>query len=111
MQITLSDYRTERMHSRITAELSDEGLLVRGHDIGTAVDDFFDGGDYEYNVSLDAANAAKLFDSLGCGEGTNEEKLAALKERFGDDAGYLADVNLKKYCSANGIDMEFWSWP
>lgn len=92
----------------IVAQLDNGELRLRGHDIGSAVKDFWGSdNDYEYCLSLDKENTQKLFKTLGITEKTNRSKLELIKDEFDGDK---AISNLSEYCKKNGIKTSFHSY-
>ena len=108
MKIELCKERSERLWCTITADLTDGRLSVSGHDMGPAVEEFFGDDEHEYAVSLDAANAKKLFLTLQCDDKSDEEKLQVIKRKF---HGNRADSELREYCKDHEIETSFWCWP
>ena len=108
MRLELYKRRDEKIWCTITAELSDGQLSITGHDMGPFVEEFIGSDEYKYACSLDRENTRKLFESLGCDDRPDEEKLQVIKETFENNR---ADSALKKYCDDHGIKTSFWCWP
>lgn len=108
MKLNLYERRDEELWCTITAEIRGGALTVSGHDLGKIVQDFFGSDEYEYAVSLDKENTAKLFTLLGCAEASDEQKLNVIRQTFNNSR---ADSALKEYCREHGIKTSFWCWP
>lgn len=108
MELRLYYRNDERIMFNITADLSDGMLSVRGHDLGPQVEEFFPEGEYEYSLSLDKDSTRRLFESLGCADASDQEKLQVIKDTFPNDR---ADSALKNYCTEHEIETTFWCWP
>lgn len=109
MKITFYHLETDDISININAVLEDGKLSLDGYDYGKRVEELRGMSDeYEYHLSLDEENAAKLFALLGVADGTDKQKLSALKVKFGKN-GHVSEVS--DYCEENGIKTSFFSWP
>lgn len=109
MKITFYHYEDEDITINTDAILEDGKLLLDGLDYGKRVEELRGmGDDYEYKLSLDKENTAKLFESLGVSNKTDKQKLNTLKDKFGKN-GRFSEV--EEYCDKHGIKTKFFCWP
>ena len=107
MKLELYQLKNESIWCTITADLSDGKLCISGQDLGRRVMELLGTDEYEYFLSLDEENTRKLFESLGCAEEPDAEKLQVIKDTFENSR---ADSALKDYCEERGIKTSFWSY-
>ena len=109
MKINFYHVENEEIAINTDAILEDDKLLLDGFDYGKRVEELRGmGKEYEYKLSFDKENTAKFFESLDVKDKSDSEKLAALKEKFGEK-GSLHEI--EKYCDERGIATEFFCWP
>lgn len=109
MNINFYHVENEDIAINTDAILEDGKLLLDGFDYGKRVEEIRGmGKEYEYKLSFDEKNTAKFFEALGVKDKSDSEKLAALKEKFGEK-GSLPEI--EKYCDEHGITTEFFCWP
>ena len=109
MKISFYHLENKDITINIDAILENGKLLLDGLDYGKRVEELRGmGDDYEYKLSLDKENTAKLFESLGAADKTDAQKLSALKAKFVEN-GHISDI--QDYCDEHEIETEFFSWP
>jgi hypothetical protein len=94
--ITLYEHRNDRITVEVKAILSDNGLTVSGYDSGKYVKDHFDSFDYEYNLTVKAADLPALYTALGLNNPETGAFLAHLKTHYGHGTGFSALMDLLK---------------
>lgn len=107
MNLEIYKIREDSGWSTIHADLDNGKLMISGHDLGPKVEGSFGRSDYEYSLSLDEENTRKLFESLGCAEQPEADKLRFIKDHFDNSRVVSA---LKEYCKQHGIQSKFWCW-
>ena len=109
MKITFYHYEDKDITINTNAILEDGKLLLDGYDYGKRVKDLRGISDeYEYQLSFDQENTAKIFKSLGVADKSDKQKLNALKDKFGEH-GRTSEI--EKYCNEHQIKTEFFCWP
>ena len=109
MKIKFYHYEDKDITIDTDAILEDGKLILDGYDYGKRVEDMRGmGDDYEYRLSLNEENTTKFFESLGVSNKSEEQKLAALKEKFGKN-GRTSEI--REYCDKRNIKTDFFSWP
>lgn len=108
MKIDIYQRSDETAWCKIEAFLEKERLRISGHDIGPTVEDFFGSQDYEYVITLEEKSTKRLFESLGCADMSEEDKLKNLKKSFSPSK---ITSELAKYCKDHDIEFSFWCWP
>ncbi len=109
MKITFYHYKDDDITINTDIVLEDGKLLFDGFDSGKRVGEIRGiSDDYEYKLSLDEENTAKLFKLLDADDKTDEEKLNLIKERFGREG---STSEFSEFCDKNGIKTEFFCWP
>ena len=83
-------------------EKSDGGVTIRIEDYEVEA---FDGADYEWCYSLDAANTMKLTNILSRSNSGSLEQM--IEAEFGI---HLDKKSAKQWLDENGVEYEFFSW-
>lgn len=109
-RIQLEHIETENGSHHLDGELRDGKLIILGHDLGEAVTQFFQENEYEWWVSLSVDGTRKLFETLNIADVTDDEKLRALRDRFGILGKRSFENRLRRHCEASGIELETHSW-
>ena len=109
MKIDFYHLDNDEIHVSMDLVLEDGELKFNGYDYGKRVKELRGiSDDYEYHLSLDKENTAKLFELLEINEKSDKEKLENIKERFSKDEGFSG---FKDFCEENGIKTNFFCWP
>lgn len=90
----------------LTARITEKGdLSIEGQDFGPAVEELMGPGlrEYEWAITVRAANLPKLVTALGGTDGAN--LLFLLAERFAEDETYASETFLEEH----GIPVQFWN--
>lgn len=109
MKINFYHYEDKEITINTDVILEDGELLFDGFDYGKRVKELRGiSSEYEYKLSLDQKSTTKLFEVLGVADKTDEQKLSALKEKFGEH-GRTSDI--QDFCDGHGIKTKFFCWP
>ncbi len=101
--LSLCDWRSERVDVHVSADLVNGALTISGCDLGPLVEEVWGDLDYEYWYSLDEQNTEKLFAAI---HGETEPEEALLRE-FSGEGGCRA---FREICGNNGIQYRFDSY-
>ena len=101
--LSLCDYRDDRIWINVRVSLLDGSLELSGHDLGKSVEEFWGDDDYEYWYRLSAGATQQLLHTIG---GTNDPEKALRREFSGPDGCR----KLRALCDAHGIRYEFFSY-
>lgn len=107
----LRDERTPTDLRSLTARLGTDGdLIVEGHDLGSGVESVFGYREYEWSVTVAAADIPKLVAALRgrrslFGGRRRHGLLSALRRRFSGDNARKLEPFLKE----RGIPYAFWN--
>ena len=109
MKTTFYHFEDEAIIVDVKVALNNEELIFDGFDYGKKVKDSRGVSDeYEYSLSFDKENTRKFFELLGVSDKGDDDKLAVLKKKFGENGSISV---IKEYCDNNGIETKFFSWP
>lgn len=100
MQVTLYEAATESVHTSIVAILQFNQLTISGLDQYHPNDAVPAGSEYEYETLLDSYSTQQFFDQI-CPNGTDQERLDALQEKF---SGEGADIRIQAFCLQHDIE-------
>lgn len=102
--ITLCEYRGERLWVSVWARIEDGKLTVEGQDLGPVPEEWFGSSEYEYFCYFDEAGTEKLLSALAEG---NKDPVREMESRFSGRSGFQ---ELTDYCKENGIPYRRASW-
>ena len=106
------DFYTEKrddIEISISISLVDGELILEGNELGETVDSLRGmGEDFDYSLSLDKDNTARLFEKLKISNETNFRKLELIRDKFAKDKSIFG---LEKFCEDNSIETKYFSWP
>lgn len=105
--ITLYEHRDDRITIEVKAILSDKALIVSGYDSGKYVKDYFSSYDYEYSLTVKAADLPALYAALGLNNPEPGAFLAHLKTVYGHGKGFSELMELLKKHNIT-YDTFFW---
>jgi hypothetical protein len=88
--VMLIDSAQPGIHITLSAAISDEGLTLSGHDVGSRVEEIWGDVDYEYWLRVAEADCVEILDPLradlaahpGCGEPLGGSLLGLLRVAF-----------------------------
>ena len=100
--VVLRDDRQARDTRYLEAQLTQSGdLIIKGQDIGDAVERLLGGREYEWAWTIKAAHLPQLLKALNA----DSDVLAALARRFSGDAA----AGIATFLEENEIPHERWS--
>lgn len=107
----LRDEKTANGSRSVSARIAPEGeLIVEGHDLGKGVDSLLGYREYEWTITIAAADTPKLLHALN-GNGVSgllrrrRTLLDALRSRFSNDRAN----GLEPFLKERGIPYAFWN--
>lgn len=104
MNITLCDYKSERLWASVCARIENGMLRVEGQDLGDVPLEWFGSDEYEYFYDFDLSNTEKLLQTLAEGK---KDPVEELRRRFSGMNGCNA---LTAFCEEHGIQYRRSSW-
>lgn len=104
-KVVLYDHKSEGIDTNVFACIEANGdLRIDGCDAGKLVKRIWGDYDYEYIITVEAADLNRLYTALK----TNETNLlTCLKDRF---SGERAFSKAKKFLEAREIPFDFFTW-
>jgi len=106
--VTLFRLHTDQVKVTIEARIDEAGnLVVEGYDIGKTVEEFWGDSDYEYSVTVPAAETEKMFAIIGVPRGDNLALLSWLQNHFHTNTCYS---DFRNWLDKHQIRSEGFSW-
>ena len=106
-KIVLYEYQSTDISVTIEALINEQGsLVISGYDIGEAVSKICGDSDYEYSMTIPAAELAKLRDLVALGD-DNSRFLDWLYAHFHSNNCFSA---IQQFLKSSNIAFESFSW-
>lgn len=100
MQISLFEYKDEKIHTEIVAILEFGKLVVSGYDEHQPSAQLPERSEYEYETCLDSISTTELIELIAPNQ-SEFEVLEKMKELFG---GEHADIRFQAFCLEHNIE-------
>ena len=108
LRVLLFSLKTTDIKVTVEAFFDDAGnLIVEGYDIGKTVESYWGDSDYEYSVTVQPAEVARLCSLLNIPEGDHAALLSYLQAHYNTNTCYS---DFRNFLTAHHIVHEGFSW-
>jgi len=106
-QITLYDFKNDRIHINIVARFENEDLIIDGYDIGKTVEEAWGDSDYEYILTIRREQVLSICQEFKTDVANHSALLQEMAKRF---QGNTCFSDIEKFLTERSIKYERFSW-